>query len=88
MSEKKLVDRVRNKEGKRKSDIVTNSTEPKPKEREMTVEEEVRQRSLRLGSQALHLSGIAIGQLERIERDDPYREEALTEVIDWINSNA
>lgn len=43
---------------------------------------------LRLGSQALHLASLAIGQLERISRDDPFREEALTEVIDWINSNA
>jgi len=40
-------------------------------------EEKDKQRSARLGSQALYLSKIAIEQLVRIEKDALYREEVL-----------
>ncbi len=36
---------------------------------------------------ALDFAAIAISQLERINKDDPLREEALNEVQTWINNN-
>ncbi len=36
---------------------------------------------------ALDFAAMAISQLERINKDDPLREEALNEVQTWINNN-
>lgn len=87
-SEEAPVQRVRQNQGLKVSErhdkehVPLNRSEPPQNNTEdQSVEEAVK-------SKEMGLATMAIGYLARIERDAPYRDEALKEVVDWIKQNA